>query len=79
MQISNELKASKDRFDSFSIRAEVLKITPQAGSRIVTPVSEYEKAYDFPLTTEVMENLSLSTLAGRIADDIAAAGVLPKP
>ena len=79
VQIFRELKASKDRADSFSIKTTVLKIIPHPGSRVVTPASEYQKEYDFPLTTEVMENLSLSTLAGRIADDIAAAGVLPKP
>lgn len=63
--------------NTFSFRAEVLRISSTDG-RTATPVSDYAKTYDFPLTPELLHSLSASALAGRIADDIVAASVLPR-
>lgn len=78
VQISHELKAKEGRLDSFAIRADVLHFKLGEAGDEAKPVGDYKKAYDFPLNPEAMKNLSLTDVGVRVAEDLAAAGVLPR-
>ena len=77
VQISHALTGVNGRIEGFSIQAEVIRFDlSTTGTASVTAVSEYRKAYDFKMTQQVMESLSLSELGDRIADGISQSGVL---
>jgi hypothetical protein len=78
VQISHELKSTNGSglVNSFSIKAAVLVAKPQ--DRLVKFDGEYNKHYDFAMTKQVLDELIPSELGERMADDIIAAGVLPK-
>jgi hypothetical protein len=82
LQITNNLIADPTKggttqsfaFDAFVIHLSIYTSTD--GHRKATVVGEYQKNYTYPLTKEVMDNLSLSELGGKIAADVDEAKVL---
>lgn len=82
IQLTDDLSASAlkpnliSRF-AFSVSVIEPKIDP-ASPRTVHIDGSYKKDYGYPLTSDVMQHLSLSELARTMATDLENAGVLHK-
>lgn len=74
LEVTHELPAQQ-----FGFLVQVGYLHPASSSaRSVTFVGQYEREYTYPLTTEVMQNLSLSGVGKNMATDLERTGVLRK-
>jgi hypothetical protein len=78
LQLSHELSlpSKPDSVPRLTFKVLVFHLDQKAGDRSAKIISEYERGYPFDLTTEVLQNLSLSEVGETIATDVDQAKVL---
>jgi hypothetical protein len=84
VQVVHQLRSADNSqyVTRFAFVVSVLHLEPadpsNPAAKEIRFAGDYNKEYEYPLTKEIMENLSLSELARSIAADIDKAGVLEK-
>lgn len=76
IQVSHTLTSSDQTIDGFQFEVSILGVAPNSSGVAFT--GEYEKVYKFRITREVMESLSISSLAEQMATELDGSRLLTK-